>query len=49
MRKYCYLGIQFSLNGTFKHAIEELRKKALRAFFSYPARVPNAARNFARN
>ena len=33
-RKYCYLGIQFSLNGSFKHAIDELRKKALRAFFS---------------
>ena len=34
VRKYCYLGIQFSLNGSFKHAIDELRKKALRAFFS---------------
>ena len=33
-KKYCYLGIQFSLNGGFKHAIDELRKKALRAFFS---------------
>ena len=33
-RKYSYLGIQFSLNGSFKHAIDELRKKALRAFFS---------------
>ena len=33
-KKYCYLGIQFSLNGSFKHAIDELRKKALRAFFS---------------
>ena len=32
-RKYSYLGIQFSLNGSFKHAIDELRKKALRAFF----------------
>ena len=34
VKKYCYLGIQFSLNGSFKHAIDELRKKALRAFFS---------------
>ena len=34
VRKYCYLGIQFTLNGSFKQAIEELRKKALRSFFS---------------
>ena len=34
VRKYCYLGIQFSLNGSFKQAIDELRKKALRSFFS---------------
>ena len=33
-RSYCYLGITFSLNGSFKLAIDELRKKALRAFFS---------------
>ncbi len=33
-RKYCYLGIMVSLNGSFKHAVEELRKKALRAFFA---------------
>ena len=33
-RSYCYLGITFSLKGSFKLAIEELRKKALRAFFS---------------
>ena len=30
VRNYCYLGIQFSLNGTIKQAIEELSKKALR-------------------
>ena len=34
VRRYCYLGIQFSLNGSFKQAIEELRKKALRSYFS---------------
>ena len=34
VRTYCYLGIHFSLNGSFKRAINELRKKALRAFFS---------------
>ena len=34
VRKYCYLGILFSLNGSFKSAIEELRKKALRSYFS---------------
>ncbi|KAL5246539.1 hypothetical protein ACHWQZ_G018680 [Mnemiopsis leidyi] len=34
VRNYCYLGIKISLNGTFKQAIEDLRKKALRAFFS---------------
>ena len=34
VKKYCYLGIQFTLNGSFKQAIEELRKKALRSFFS---------------
>ena len=34
VRTYCYLGILFSLNGSFKHAIDTLRKKALRSFFS---------------
>ena len=34
VRTYCYLGIQFSLNGSFKQAIDLLRKKALRSFFS---------------
>ena len=34
VKKYCYLGIQFALNGSFKQAIDELRKKALRSFFS---------------
>ena len=33
-RTYCYLGILFSLNGSFKHAIDTLRRKALRSFFS---------------
>ena len=36
-RSYCYLGITFSLNGSFKLAIEELRKKALRAFYLHQA------------
>ena len=31
---YCYLGIVFDRNGTFKTATNELRKKALRAKFS---------------
>ena len=30
---YCYLGIVFHKNGTFKTAINELRKKSLRALF----------------
>ena len=34
VNKYCYLGITFSLNGSFKSAIDVLRKKALRSFFS---------------
>lgn len=34
IRRYCYLGIQFSLNGSFKGTIDELRKKALRAYFA---------------
>ena len=33
-RSYCYLGIIFSLNGSFKVAQDELRKKALRSYFS---------------
>jgi hypothetical protein len=42
-QKYCYLGIQFSLNGSFKHAINGLRKKALRAFFSIRRIVDTSA------
>ena len=33
-RTYCYLGIQFSLNGSFNVTQDELRRKAQRAFFS---------------
>ena len=33
-KTYCYLGIVFSLNGSFKPAQDELRKKGLRAYFS---------------
>ena len=43
VRNYCYLGIQFSLNGSFKQAIEELRKKALRAFFSIKRTINTTA------
>ncbi len=43
VRKYCYLGIEFSLNGSFKHAINELRKKALKAFFSIKKMVDTRA------
>ena len=31
---YCYLGIIFSLSGSFSRAQDELRKKGLRAYFS---------------
>ena len=34
VKNYCYLGIQFSLNGSIKQAVEELSKKALQSFFS---------------
>ena len=43
VRKYCYLGIQISLNGSFKHAIDDLRKKALRAFYSIRRTVDTRA------
>ena len=43
VRNYCYLGIQFSLNGSFKQAIEELRKKALRSFFSIRRMINTSA------
>jgi len=45
VRKYCYLGIQFSLNGSFKGTMEELRKKALRSFFSLKRTVNDKAVN----
>ena len=38
-----YLGIQFSLNGSFKQAAEELRKKALRFYFSIRCMVDTRA------
>ena len=31
---YCYLGVMFNQNGSFKVALNELRKKSLRALFS---------------
>ena len=33
-RQYCYLGIVFTLNGSMKKAMDELRKKGLRAYFA---------------
>ena len=33
-RTYCYLGIVFSLTGSYKAATDELRKKGLRAYFA---------------
>ena len=33
-RTYCYLGIVFSLSGSFKAATDELRKKGLKAYFA---------------
>ncbi|KAL5263923.1 hypothetical protein ACHWQZ_G005117 [Mnemiopsis leidyi] len=43
VRNYCYLGIQFSLNGSFKQATEELRKKALRSYFSIRRIIDSSA------
>ena len=43
VKKYCYLGIQISLNGSFKGAIDELRKKSLRSFFSLKRTIVKAA------
>ena len=40
LKNYCYLGIRSSLNGSFKQAIEEFRKKALR-FLSSIRRIMN--------
>ena len=33
-KSYCYLGIVFTPSGTFTHAINELKKKAMKATFS---------------
>ncbi len=43
VKMYCYLGIQFSLNGNFKQAIDQLRKKALRSFYSIKRTVDTRA------
>ena len=43
VRSYCYLGIQFSLNGSFKQATELFRKKALRSYFSIKRMVDTRA------
>jgi hypothetical protein len=42
-KSYRYLFIQFSLNGSFNCAMNELRKKALRAFFSIRRMVDTRA------
>ena len=34
VRSYCYLGVTFTLSGSFKHATNELRHKANRGYFS---------------
>ena len=39
VKSYCYLGIVFHENGSFKVALSELRKKALRALFSFKGSI----------
>ena len=39
VRTYCYLGITFSLTGSFKVAMSLLRQKALRAYFGLKGEV----------
>ena len=34
VRSYCYLGVTFTLSGSFKHATNELRHKANRGYFA---------------
>ena len=43
VKSYCYLGIIFSLSGSFKPAIEQLSKKALSAYFSIKRTVDTRA------
>ena len=43
VKGYCYLGIQFSLNGSFKAAMEQLSNKALRSYFSIRRTVDTRA------
>ena len=38
-KTYCYLGITFSLSGSFKTALNLLRQKALRAYFGLKSEV----------
>ena len=42
-KSYCYLGIVFSLNGSFKTAIDHLSCKALRSYFSIKRMVDTRA------
>ena len=42
-RLYTYLGIPFMLDGKFKHAQSELRKKALKAWFSLKRTIDTSA------
>lgn len=44
-KNYTYLGIVFSLNGSFKSAIDHLSKKAMRAYFSMKRTVNIKALN----
>ena len=43
VKNYCYLGILFSLNGSFKANMEQLSNKALRAYFSIKRTVDTRA------
>ena len=40
-KSYCYLGIVFTPSGTFSHAVNELKKKAMRATFSLKRFINN--------
>ena len=41
--RYCYLGINFSLNGSFKFAMNELRKKGLKSYFAMKRMIDTSA------
>ena len=43
VKNYCYLGILFSLNGSFKANMDQLSKKALRSYFSIKRTIDTRA------